>query len=383
MQDMCKVMAKDDVNTGRQIEFDYMKGIFMLFIFLVHAYQATGSEENTLISCIYVFATMSGAAIYIFVMGFGVPYSTCLTPSHMVKRGIRLVIYQYLSNLLYVIALTIPYLFVRNTLSVTGAENYDMFIWVYSQFINIFFISGVIYLVLALLEKLRLPVPGYAALAVFVAAIAPVIYGTEIDIPGIGYVAALIIGEAPYVSFTPLYFLPYALIGVATGKAYRKIREKSLFYKRLIPICVIIILLWWVSIYIRFRLSPDEWGFVGDVASFESVMDEAYSTPDLWHVIASLSHIGLFAGVLYLCEEHRKRKKSGSEERGLILSQFLYYNSNISKYYALHLAVDLFAVGLHGYLDFSAAGCFLLAVISMVVTEALVRMINRINIKKS
>lgn len=354
----------DDVNTGRQIEFDYMKGIFMLFIFLIHAYQATGSEENTLISCIYIFATMSGAAIYIFVQGFGTSYSDHLTPLHMVKRGIRLVIYQYLSNLLYVIALTIPYMFTGNTLSAQGAENHDFYIWIYSQFINIFFISGVIYLVLALLRRMRLPALGYVALAVFIAVLAPIIYGAEVDIPGIGYVVALLIGEEPYVSFTPLYFLSYALIGVAAGKAYRKIREKSLFYKRLIPICVIIILLWWISIFIRFRLSPDEWGFVTDVASFESVMDEAYSRPDLWHVIASLSHIGLFAGVLYFYEERRKRKKS----------QFLYYSSNISKYYALHLSVDLLAVGLHGYIGFSVGECFALAVISMVVTEALVRM---------
>ena len=373
-------MTTDDVNTGRQIEFDYLKGIFMLFIFLIHAFQATGSEENPAISSIYIFATMSGAAIYIFVQGFGVSYNDHLSPAHMAKRGIRLVIYQYLSNLLYVLALAIPYIFVRNTLSASGAENFTDFIWIYSQFINIFFISGIIYLVLALLAKLRLPVWGYVVPAVLIAVLAPLIYGIEVDIPGIGYVVSLLIGEAPFVSFTPLYFLSYALIGVAAGKMYRKISDKSLFYKRLIPICIIVIVLWWTSVYIRFRLSPDEWGFVRDVASLERVMDVAYSRPDIWHVIASLSHIGLFAGLLYLFEEHRKRNCPDPQRRGLVLSQFLYYNSNISKYYALHLAVYLFALGLHGYLGFSPGACCLLAIVSMAVTEAMVRLMPAVNL---
>lgn len=366
--------TKDNVNTGRQIEFDYLKGIFMLFIFLVHAFQSTGSQEGPIISCIYIFATMSGAALYIFIQGFGVSYSDHSTPKNLAKRGVRLVIYQYLSNLLYVIVLSIPFLFLKNTLSASGAENHSFYVWIYSQFINIFFISGIIYLVLALLAKLRLPLLGYIALAVLVAVLAPFIYGTEVDIPVIGYVTTLLIGEAPFVSFTPLYFLSYALIGVAVGKIYRKIGNKQLFYRRLVPICFIIILLWWVSIFLRFKLSPDEWGFVTDIASFERVMDDAYSKPDLWHVVASLAHIGLFAGLLFFFEEHRKKNTSTPEKRGPILSQFLFYSSHISKYYAIHIAVDLFAWGMHGYLGFSTGACCLLVVISMVVTEVIVRL---------
>lgn len=236
------------------------------------------------------------------------------------------------------------------------------------QFINIFFITGVIYFVLALLKRLRIPVIGYPILAVLTSLVAPLLYGTSVNIPVIGYIITLLIGEAPFVSFTPLYFLPYALIGVAVGKSYRKILDKALFYKRMIPVSAGIILIWWISVYIRIRGSVDEWGYITDIASFEEIMDYAYSCPDLWHVIASLAHVMLFAGILYFLRDH-------------IASQFLFYGKNITLYYALHLTVYLFVFGMHGYTGFGEGFVLILALISMIVTEVIVRFIVRKRLK--
>ena len=43
---MNTIFAKEEVNIGRQSEFDYLKGIFMLFIYLIHAFQATLSLQD-------------------------------------------------------------------------------------------------------------------------------------------------------------------------------------------------------------------------------------------------------------------------------------------------------------------------------------------------
>ena len=354
---MTDVLAKEDVNTGRQIEFDYMKGIFMLFIFLIHAYQATWSDMNLPVNCIYAFATMSGVAIYIFVMGFGVSYSEKATPSDLVKRGVRMLILQYLTNLLYVISLLIPYPFVRGTLTPDGAEIFELLLYVYIRYVNVFFITGVIYLVLALLKKFRVPIFVYPILAIVTALAAPMVYGTSVDAPVLGFIMKLLIGEDVFVSFTPLYFLPYALIGVAVGKFYRRIKDKALFYRKIIPVCLVIIIAWWVSVFIRLR----------PPAEFMQEMDYAYSCPDLWHVIASLAHIILFAGLLYYYAEHRKTEG---------YSQFLYYSKHITLYYALHLTVYLAAFGFHGYIAFGSGSCIILMLLSMAVTEVMVRIIN-------
>ncbi len=364
----------EETNIGRQIEFDYMKGIFMPFIFLVHAFQATGSDMSPIVSCVYIFATMSGAAIFIFIVGFGSVYDSRVTPSGLAKRGIRMVIYQYLSNLLYVLSLLIPYRFVKNSLSAEGADAFSEMVSIYMQFINIFFITGIIYLFLALLRKIRFPVFAYPILAVLIAVAAPMIYGTPVDIPVIGYITELLIGEAPYVSFTPLYFLSYALIGVTAGHCYRKIKDKGAFYKRMIPVSAAVVLIWWGSVTVRLRLAPEQFGYPADISAFTAVMDYAYSCPDIWHVVASTAHIILFAGLIWFCLEKNKKEEAIRKGHGLISSQILYYSRNISKYYALHLSVYLIVFGFHGYVGFTPGYCLLLMMICVAVTEIMVRL---------
>ncbi len=149
---MNAIFSHEETNTKRQREFDYLKGIFMLFIYLVHAFQATMSTEDSVTQWIFMFATMSGAAIFIFVMGIGTVYSRNATPAGMAKSGVRMVVYQYLNNLVYVIAMLIPYPFVSGNLTGVGRDNLKYLTEVYIQYINIFFITGIIYFVLALLN---------------------------------------------------------------------------------------------------------------------------------------------------------------------------------------------------------------------------------------
>lgn len=350
-----------------------MKGMFMPFIFLIHAYQATMSDMGKTVSVIYILATMTGAAIYIFVLGFGTGYGRRATPSKLAKRGIRFVIYQYLTNLLYVIALLIPYPFVKGSLSEDGAKTFSELIRVYPQFINIFFITGIIYLVLAILVKLNVPVGAYWGIAAGVAIVAPQLYDTEINIPVIGYVCKLLIGADSFTSFTPLYFLSYALIGYAVGDIYRRISDKKRFYKRLLPAGVCICIIWWITVFSRIFGSAEEFGSTMDIDRFRNILDDAYSCPDIWHVLSSLAHIAVLAALLYFFEEFVKSRSSDITDRGVILRQILYYNNHITAYYAIHLSVYLLALGFHGYTGFSEGICLILMIASMIATEIVVR----------
>ena len=212
---MNAIFSQKEINTGRQQEFDHLKGIFMLFIYLIHAFQATLSPEDLVTRWLYMFATMSGAAIFIFVMGIGTVYSRNTAPTAFVKSGLRMVVYQYLDNIAYVAALLIPYPFVAGGLSQNGLERCWFLARVYIQYTNIFFITGIIYLVLALLKKLDVKTIGYVVIGVAAGISAPLLYGTPVNVPVAGYLVRLLIGEADFVSFTPIYFLSYALFGVA------------------------------------------------------------------------------------------------------------------------------------------------------------------------
>lgn len=365
---MKNIISSAEVNIGRQDEFDYLKGIFMLFIFLIHAFQATMSDESSFVSGIYMFATMSGAAIFIFVMGFGTAYSKKAAAGDLGKNGVRMILYQYLNNLLYIAALSLPYPFIASSLSEAGLENFKLSVWIYFQYTNIFFITGVIYLVLAVLKKLGLPTIGYLCLGILMGLIAPFLYGTPVDVPVLGYIVTLLIGDAMFVSFTPLYFLSYALIGVAAGKLYRRLADKRAFYRRMLPACSAVAAAWWLLIFYKYG---------SDFSSLRSDMGQGYVHPDLWRVVASLAHIFVFAAIIYFICNRDKKDHAATGTKNRIAGQILYYSRHISKYYALHIVTYFVAFGFHGYLGFSSWQCWLLMLLSMIVTEIMVRLINR------
>lgn len=371
---MNEIFLKDETNTGRQREFDYLKGIFMLFIYLVHAFQATMSPEDSVTRWIYVFATMSGAAIFIFVMGLGTAYSRNATPVGMVKSGVRMVIYQYLNNLAYVVALLIPYPFVSGRLTGAGMDNFKYLIVVYIQYINIFFITGIIYLVLALLRKLNVNIAGYIIIGAAVSIAAPFLYGTTVDVPVLGYIMKLLIGDAEFVSFTPLYFLSYALFGVAFGKILRHVKDKVRFYGMLAVPSILIVIVWWVLVFVKYG---------SDTARMYTVLTDAYSQPDFWHVVASMAHIFLFAIILFFVERDGTEDGRPRAPENPVARQILYYSEHISKYYAMHITVYFIALGINGYEAFRSYQCWLLALLSIVVTEIMVRGYNMLQARRS
>lgn len=352
---MNPILDKKPINTSRQIEFDYLKGFFLVFIFLVHAYQATSSNEDIVIKAVYGFATLSGAAIFIFVMGMGTVYSRRSEPKTLAKNGIVMIAYQYLSNIAYLAALTLPYLFVRNGLD--DKQVYYGLLAEYLQFINIFFIAGIIYLALALAKKWKLPAVGYAVVGLLFAIAAPFLYGRPVDVPVLGYIVKIIIGEDYFVSFAAVYFLSYAFLGVAFGHLLQRVKDKKAFYSWVMPICAVIALVWWI-------FTIKKYGFGDELYQYLCI---AYAQPDLFHVAASIAHILFFAGVLYFGDGAMKKS-------GVFGRQLLYYNRHISKYYAIHIGVYLFLYGFHKYAGFSPLQCWLLTALCMVVTGGIVRL---------
>lgn len=364
---MNTIFSKEEVNTGRQREFDYLKGSFMFFIYLIHAFQATLSPQDSMSQWIYSLATMSGAAIFIFVMGIGTVYSKHATPADFAKSGVRMVIYQYLNNIAYIVALVIPYPFVSERLMDTMTENLRFLITIYMQYTNIFFITGIIYLVLALLKKLDVNTVWYVIIGTAASIAAPFIYGTPVNIPVIGYIMKLLIGEADFVSFTPLYFLSYALLGVAFGKMIRHVKDKMGFYRMLFIPAVAIVAVWWGLVLRKYGLNLSE---------MHTFLSDGYTHPNVWHVVASLAHIFLFAAIFFFIEELGKKENKSCEPRNPVARQLLYYSTHISKYYALHVLIYFIALGLNSYKSFQSYQCWLLALLSIVITELMVRGLN-------
>ena len=337
----------------------------MILIFIIHAFQGTLSPKDDVMRAIYIFNSMTGAAAFIFVLGFGSTYSRKASPGEYVKGGIRFVIYQYLNNAAFLAAYLLPLPFIFQSLSQDSRDTLLLGIEIYGQYTNIFFISGIIYLILALLKKLKAHTLVYLIIGISVSAAAPFVYGKAPDIPVLGYIIRLMIGEASFVSFTPLYFLSYALFGVAFGRVFRKVKDKRKFYLCILPVCLVIAAVWWVTFFIQY-------GF--DLTYLYNTVNVTYTHPDLWHVIASVAHILLMAGIIFFVTDPSPK----AQPKNPVSKQLLYYNKHISKYYALHMLTYLFASALHSYLPFESWVCWILTLICMVTTEIMVRGYNKV-----
>lgn len=355
------IISKQPINMGRQKEFDYCKGLFMFAIFFIHAFQATMSDtDSSVFEIIYMIATMVGAPVFIFVMGMGTVYSSKCTSKTMVKDGVKLIAYQYLQNLSFVTALSIPYvIYVLMNKGESYREAYTSITVLYLQYINIFFLAGGIYLILALLRALHLPWFGYIILAVLSVIVAPFFYNATS--PFLPYVCNLFTGGPAYVSFAVVYYLGYASLGVAFGHLWRYVADKKKMYQYIMSLSFVIMTIWWIYVFNASNF---------DIKTMYSLVGVTYIRPTLFRMAAEMAHMLFLAGLFYLLQEKIEKCRVFSEV-------LLNYCRHISKYYAIHISFYLFAFGLNGYKGFSFGGCVLLMLLDMIYTELLVRGWNK------
>ena len=110
-------------------------------------------------------------------------------------------------------------------------------------------------------------------------------------------------------------------------------------------------------------------------------LSDAYSQPNLWHVVASMAHIFIFAIAFFFIERICRKDGKLRAPKNPVARQILYYSEHISKYYALHIIVYFVALAINGYECFQSYQCWLLALLSILVTEIMVRGYNMLQAK--
>ena len=204
-------LKEKEVNTGRQRELDLVKGFLLIMILFIHSFQTIGgvaAAESNVHKILFALFMPTGACLYLFTMGFGSAFTRHSQPKDMVKNGIKLLFYQGLSNLCYAAVMTISFN-IRNSITVEAAgsrELYDANLYSMLTFVNIFFIAGMCYLVLAVYRKLNVSLRGYVISAVIVGIISPFTKLLVSDDPAINWILDMTFGGKGETSFC---FFPY------------------------------------------------------------------------------------------------------------------------------------------------------------------------------
>ena len=100
MISMKQFLAKEDVNTGRQGEIDFLKAFLIIGMIFVHVYEDCFKAHGVMsdLICEYL-CVIIGAASFMFCMGIGMQYSRRVNALNLSLRGLSLLAIAQLLNL--------------------------------------------------------------------------------------------------------------------------------------------------------------------------------------------------------------------------------------------------------------------------------------------
>lgn len=362
--------AKAEINTGRQIEFDYMKGFFTPMILLIHAFQIlVGAGEHVgAYKIVYILATMTGSAIFMFVLGLGSTYSR-RTNAQLVKDGAKLLLWQLLWN---VLAMAAPLVIAQALRGLFGFETAWASTWelmpVMLQYINVFFIAGVCYFLLALLRYIKTPDWAYFALALAFIFVNPCIYmyDKRTGIAALDYVLTMFVGDRAAISLCCVSHFPYALLGVGFGKVLRRTENKTRLYKIVaLPSALLVI-----AHFVRSFIITD-----GLDALF-IYSSNGYVYPDALRALANCGSVLLMAAALHVLGGRIAKAKP-------LHNALIHFSKMTTPYYAVHpffyQLISAFAL----FAPFSALSCVGMTFVVWALCFTSLRVWSRIRFSKS
>ena len=101
---MKNIFSKENINTGRQIEWDFAKVLAIALMIVTHyfAFCSFGNigGYDTEVLIIYLICQLS-APIFMFAMGIGMTYTRHNSPQEFIIRGIKLIFLGLIINTLY------------------------------------------------------------------------------------------------------------------------------------------------------------------------------------------------------------------------------------------------------------------------------------------
>ena len=356
-------LKEQEVNVGRQRELDLVKGFLMIMIVFIHSFQTiAGAEaaESSVHKIMFALFMPTGACLYLFTMGFGSAFTRHSQPKDMVKNGVKLLFYQGLSNLCYAAIMTICFN-IRNSITGEAAgsrELYNANLYSMLTFVNIFFIAGMCYLVLAIYRKLNVKLSGYIISAVIVGIISPFTGLLVSDNPALNWILDMTFGGKGETSFCFFPYLSYIFLGYVFGKVIRRVpeNEKGNFYKKSGVVCGTVAVVWFICCIV---LHPG-------IEGFFNYMIGQYRVPGLAKVTGSFCSIILVFAIAFWIMPIMEKWKFG-------YNKLCYFSKQISKMYAVHIGVYWVIGGFAAFYEFGVKGCLILSVIVLIATDLIVQ----------
>ena len=239
MQYLSSLFAKEEVNTGRQGEIDFLKAFLIIGMIFVHVYEDCFESHGVMsdVICEYL-CVIIGAASFMFCMGISMQYSRRVNPKNLALRGLSLLCVGQLLNLgRNVLPNMIAY-------AVTGGK-WFLAEWMLVLQADILTFAALTFFFMAILLALRCS-PKTILIIGAAFSIISLICNYTVKPPS-GYLLSQLLGffiitdaESYFPFFS--YFI-FVAFGFFVGSYYRRIRDKdrasSFVFRVILPICTV------------------------------------------------------------------------------------------------------------------------------------------------
>lgn len=294
-----QIFAKENVNSGRQMEIDLAKVVFVLMVAAVHITIDCVPEEALSTGLPYVFDSVIGGPMIapglMFAMGACLVYSRRQGWKDIFHRGIIIFILGFVLNLCrYTIPDLIGY-------AISGDTERYLDPILYQTFNNdIFQFAGLALMTIALFLKLKLKDGVMVGIALLCSIIGTLLNGVDVgSVPGnmiLGYFVGVEDAAGEVLSyFVYLNWLIMPVSGYVFGKLLKRMKDKDLFYRMAVPVCLLVAVPYYV---LRIRNRIGMFG-LGESCYYH------VTTPDV--LICLVTAIGMY-GIYYFIGKHLPQK---------------------------------------------------------------------------
>ncbi len=222
------LVSEDFVNTGRQKSIDYIKAFGILYMVIIHWYEEMSVcyADGTTSVLGYIIEFLGGplaAPVFMYAMGLGIVYSKHRSPKELFIRGLKLLAFSYIFNL---IRLSASYLIVGK---IAGYFDLDTFLY-YTFNVDILSFCGVAFMFTALLKKLNIHVWAVPQAAIIMLIIGSFINFESTTIFG-KYILALFV-KSSELSYFPLFnWYIYPAMGMLSARYLKQIVSQDRWHK--------------------------------------------------------------------------------------------------------------------------------------------------------
>jgi hypothetical protein len=320
-------------NNGRQVELDIARGIAVISMVLIHILLEFGNtyamEESIYGNIVQFFGGIPAAPVFMFLLGAGIVYSRNNKPTVLAKRGLLLLLFSYLLNLLRSV---IPSMI--NGLH-AGEPFKEQFSLLYGDllYVDILQFAGLAMLYFALALKLKLRIFGHLIVLLLFVLINYFVSPLAISLDSIDNsvtfylspILALLFGNK--LSFFPFFvWIVYPISGCIFATFLIQTMNKNNFYKSLLSISSIVL--------VGYAILVIGFGFPTGSES-----EASYYNHSILVSVLFLAFIGFWISCIHFCSSYFK---------GRTLQFFKSASALTTQIYVIHfLLIGIYTLFIH------------------------------------